>query len=146
DEVEVSGDGERLVVRHKDAVSVTPADRRPEDEDPSVVKVDLDRLRREVSPRELWRQMFEENGRIMRDHYWRADMDGVDWDGVLARWRPVVEAVATHDDLVDLLWETVGELNTSHAYVMPADPPGSEVAERKLGLLGADLTRTDDGW
>ena len=146
DEVEVSGDGERLVVRHKDSVTVTPADRRPEDDDPAVVTVDLGRLRREVSPRELWRQMFEENGRIMRDHYWRADMDGVDWDAVLRRWRPVVESLATHDDLVDLLWETVGELNTSHAYVMPADRPDPQVARRRLGLLGADLSRTDEGW
>ncbi len=146
DGVEVSGDGRRLVVRHGDTVTVTPADRRPEDEDPAVVTVDLDRLRREVEPRALWRQMFDENGRIMRDHYWRPDMDGVDWDGVLARWRPVVDAVATHDDLVDVLWETVGELNTSHAYVMPAAPPGSEAAERRLGLLGADLVRTAEGW
>ncbi|GGK69883.1 S41 family peptidase [Ornithinimicrobium pekingense] len=146
DEVEVSGDGERLVVRHKDSVTVTPADHKPEDDDPAVVKVDLDRLRREVRPQELWRQMFEENGRIMRDHYWRPDMDGVDWEAVLDRWRPVVGAVATHDDLVDVLWETVAELNTSHAYVLPAEPPGSEIAERRLGLLGADLTRTAEGW
>ena len=146
DSLEVSGDGRRLVVRHGDTVTVTPADRRPEDEDPAVVTVDLDRLRREVQPRTLWRQMFDENGRIMRDHYWRADMDGVDWDGVLARWRPVVDAAATHDDLVDVLWETVGELNTSHAYVMPAEPPGAEAAERRLGLLGADLVRTEEGW
>ena len=146
DEVEVSGDGERLVVRHKDSVTVTPADHKPEEDDPFVVTVDLDRLRREVSPRELWRQMFEENGRVMREHYWRADMDGVDWDAVLERWRPVVESLASHDDLVDLLWETVGELNTSHAYVIPAERPDPETARRRLGLLGADLSRTDEGW
>ena len=146
DTVEVSGDGERLVVRHKDTVTVTPADRKPEDQDPAVVNVDLGRLRREVSPRVLWRQMFEENGRIMREHYWRPDMDGIDWDAVLQRWRPVVEAVASHDDLVDLLWETVGELNTSHAYVTPPQRTDPEIARRRLGLLGADLSRTDEGW
>ncbi len=146
EEVEVSGDGERLVVRHQDVVTVTPADRKPEEDDPAVVKVDLERLRREVRPRELWRQMFEENGRLMRDHFWRADMDGVDWDGVLTRWRPVVEAVATHDDLVDLLWETVGELNTSHAYITPPEASGDHAEDRRLGLLGADLSRTEEGW
>ena len=146
DEMEVSGDGERLVVQHKDTVTVTPAGHKPEEDDPSVVRVDLDRLRREVDPRALWRQMFEENGRIMRDHYWRADMDGVDWQAVFDRWRPVVDAVATHDDLVDVLWETVGELNTSHAYVTPPEEPGAVASERRLGLLGADLSRTDEGW
>ncbi|WP_238348597.1 S41 family peptidase [Ornithinimicrobium pratense] len=146
DKVEVSGDGERLIVRHHDSVTVTPAARKPEQDDPAVVPVDLSRLRREVSPRALWRQMFEENGRIMREHYWRSDMDGVDWDGALQRWRPVVETLASHDDLVDLLWETVGELNTSHAYIIPAERTDESLDRRKLGLLGADLVPTDEGW
>ncbi|MBR7504198.1 PDZ domain-containing protein, partial [Mycobacterium tuberculosis] len=50
----------------------------------------------------------------------------------------------THDDLVDILWETVGELNTSHAYVTPPEPLGDE--SKRLGFLGADLARTDKGW
>lgn len=145
DDFAVSGDGKRLVVRHKDKVRVTPADRRPEkDDDPAVVGVDLSRLRFDVDPRAEWLQMFDENARIMRDHFWREDMDGVDWDEVVARWRPVVENLATHDDLVDLLWETVAELNTSHAYVIPADAPGD--ARRRLGLLGADLSRDGGDW
>ncbi len=140
----VSGDGERLVVRHQDAVTVTPATRKVEEDDDELVAVDLDRLRFEVDPPAEWRQMFDENARIMRTHFWRADMDGVDWDSVVARWRPVVERVRTHDDLVDLLWETVGELNTSHAYVMPAAPLGNK--DRRLGFLGADLSPADGGW
>ena len=55
----------------------------------------------------------------MRDNFWRADMGGVDWDGVLDRYRPLLDRIATHDDLVDLLWEVHGELGTSHAYVTP---------------------------
>lgn len=141
----VSGDGRNLVVRHKESVTVSPADRKPKDEkDPAVVKVDLSRLRFEVEPRVEWAQMFDENARLMRDHYWREDMDGVDWEGVVERWRPLVENLCGHDDLVDLLWETVAELNTSHAYVTPTEPPGDQ--KRRLGLLGADLVSDDDGW
>ncbi len=141
----VSGDGERVVVRAKDTVTVLPAGRRvEEDDDPEKVTVDLTRLRHEVDPRTEWRQMFDENARIMRDHFWREDMDGVDWEAVTARWRPLVDRLCSHDDLVDLLWETVGELNTSHAYVMPAEPLGDP--SRRLGLLGADLVPTDEGW
>jgi tricorn protease len=140
----VSGDGRRLVVRHKDKVTVSPADRKPKEDDPALVVVDLTRLRFEVDPRAEWMQMFDENARIMRDHYWREDMNGIDWDGVVERWRPLVSSLAGHDDLLDLLWETVAELNTSHAYVTPAEPPGD--ATRRLGLLGADLSPTEDGW
>ncbi|MPV35704.1 S41 family peptidase [Georgenia subflava] len=140
----VSGDGERVVVRHKDAVTVLPSGRKVEDDDPEKVTVDLDRLRFEVDPHAEWQQMFDENARLMHDHFWREDMDGVDFAAVVARWRPLVERLGSHDDLVDLLWETVGELNTSHAYVMAEEPPGDQ--DRRLGLLGADLSPADGGW
>ncbi|MEE6286843.1 PDZ domain-containing protein [Georgenia sp. MJ173] len=145
DSYAVSGDGQRVVLRHKDAVTVQPADQQPpKDDDGAVVTVDLARLRFDVDPAAEWRQMFDENHRIMRDHFWRADMDGVDWDAVGERWRPVVDRLRTHDDLEDLLWEVGGELNTSHAYVMPSGPAGDE--QRRLGLLGADLLPAEAGW
>jgi tricorn protease len=112
-------------------------------DDPGRVEVDLSRLRFDVDPVAEWRQMFDENGRLMRDHFWRADLDGVDWDSVLDRYRPLVDQLGCHDDLVDLLWEVAGELNTSHAYVQPGQPPGDQ--SRRLGLLGADLSPADDG-
>jgi tricorn protease len=141
DEYAASGDGERLVVRHRDTVTVVPATRPAKDD---ATRVDLGRLRFSVDRRAEWRQMFDENARIMRDHFWRADMDGVDWRAVTERWRPVLERALTHDDVVDILWETVGELNTSHAYVTPAAPLGNPA--RRLGFLGADLSPADGGW
>ncbi|HEV6951792.1 MAG TPA: S41 family peptidase [Promicromonospora sp.] len=140
----VSGDGERIVVRSGSGLATQSATSKPGDGDPTAFDIDLSRLRHEVDPRRQWHQMFDENARIMRDHFWRADMDGVDWAGVVERWRPLVDRVATHADLVDVLWETVAELNTSHAYVRAPGPLGDE--SRRLGLLGADLARTADGW
>ena len=145
DRYAVSGDGQQLVVLHEKAVTLTPATRAPaKGDDPAVVTVDTGRLRFDLDPAAEWQQMFAETTRLMADHFWRSDMDGVDFAAVTERWRPVVDQVRSHDDLVDLLWETVGELNTSHAYVMPADPLGN--ADRRLGLLGADLAPGEDGW
>ncbi|MGI6878287.1 S41 family peptidase [Microbacterium sp. gxy059] len=143
DALSVSGDGRKLVVRRRSDVVVVDAARKAKSKD-EPVKVDLSRLRFELDPRAEWRQMFEENARLMRDHFWRSDMDGVDWEAATARWREVVPLARTHDDLVDILWEHVGELNTSHAYVIPASSPGD--ASRRLGFLGADLEPADDGW
>ncbi|MBA3530114.1 MAG: PDZ domain-containing protein, partial [Propionibacteriaceae bacterium] len=143
DSYAATGDGRRVVAREGDSVVVIPADRTVKEDDPARVEVTLDRLRHELDPVAEWVQMFDENARIMRDHYWRADMNGVDWQARVDRYRPLVATLASHDDLVDLLWETVGELNTSHAYVQPAKPPGDE--SRKLGLLGADLVRDAEG-
>ncbi|MGQ4403663.1 S41 family peptidase [Streptomyces hayashii] len=144
DGFEVSGDGKRLLLRTDGKLKVVPSDRRASgDEDgDSNVTVDLGRIRRVVDPTAEWRQMYDENGRIMRDNFWRPDLGGVDWDGVLDRYRPVLERVATHDDLVDLLWEVHGELGTSHAYVMPG---GGHGRGARQGLLGADVSRHEDG-
>ncbi|GHD30451.1 S41 family peptidase [Streptomyces galbus] len=144
DDFEVSGDGRRLLLWTDGKLKVVPSDRRAsgdEDSD-SNVTVDLGRIRRTVDPAAEWRQMFDENGRIMRDNFWRADLGGVDWDAVLDRYRPVLDRVATHDDLVDLLWEVHGELGTSHAYVIPR---GGSGRGPRQGLLGADLSRHADG-
>ncbi|MEU5661440.1 S41 family peptidase [Streptomyces longwoodensis] len=144
DDVEVSGDGKRLLLWTDGKLKVVPSDRRAsgdEDSDGNVT-VDLGRIRRTVDPAAEWRQMFDENGRIMRDNFWRPDLGGVDWDGVLDRYRPVLDRVATHDDLVDLLWEVHGELGTSHAYVIPR---GGSGRGPRQGLLGADLSRHEDG-
>lgn len=140
----VTGDGRRILVREAGTVTIVPSDRSVKKDDPARIEVDLDRLRYELDPVAEWVQMFDENARIMRDHYWRADMNGVDWDACVQRYRPLVPTLASHDDFVDLLWETVGELNTSHAYVQPKQPPGDQ--SRRLGLLGADLSPVAGGW
>ncbi|MFF9507651.1 S41 family peptidase [Streptomyces sp. NPDC014724] len=145
---EVSGDGKRIVLRTRGKLRVVPSDSRvPAGDDDhdgdSSVTVDLSRIRRILDPAAEWRQMYDEAGRIMRDNFWRPDMGGVDWDGVLDRYRPVLERVATHDDLVDLLWEVQGELGTSHAYVTP--PGGWRDDSTRQGQLGANISRTDEG-
>ncbi|WP_405661195.1 S41 family peptidase [Streptomyces sp. NBC_00079] len=144
DHLAVSGDGKRVLLWTDGKLKVVPSDRRAsnDDESDSNITVDLGRVRQSVDPAAEWRQMYDETGRLMRDNFWRPDLGGVDWDGVLDRYRPVLDRVATHDDLVDLLWEVQGELGTSHAYVRPRGGHGS--GERQ-GLLGADISRHEDG-
>ncbi|MFE9834706.1 S41 family peptidase [Streptomyces sp. NPDC005551] len=144
DHFTVSGDGKRVLLWTDGKLKVVPSDRRAshDDDSDSNITVDLSRVHQSVDPAAEWRQMYEETGRLMRDNFWRPDLGGVDWDGILARYRPVLERVATHDDLVDLLWEVQGELGTSHAYVTPRGRNGGSPAQ---GLLGADISRHDDG-
>ncbi|MBB5785253.1 S41 family peptidase [Nonomuraea jabiensis] len=135
---EVSGDGGRLVTNGKNGLQTRAATEGDE-----VVSIDLDRIAVEIDPIAEWRQGFREAGRLMRDHFWREDMNGVDWQGVLDRYEPLVERIGAHSELIDLLWETQGELGTSHAY---ASPNGAGVdPRRRQGLLGADLARDDEG-
>jgi tricorn protease len=74
-------------------------------------------------------------------------MSGVDWDGVLEQYRPLLDRIRGKDDFNDLLWEIFGELGTSHAY---ANAPGGNGngdnrASGAVGLLGADISRDESG-
>jgi tricorn protease len=147
DDVWVSGDGSRLVVREGRKLRVVASgqktDRRNGDSTDNEVDIDLSRVRVVVDPAAEWRQCYAEAGRLMRDHFWRPDMGGVDWDGALDRYRPLLDRIGSHDDLVDLLWEVQGELGCSHAYVTPSEEPGESIHGQ--GLLGADIERDADG-
>ncbi|WP_329339382.1 PDZ domain-containing protein [Streptomyces sp. NBC_00663] len=144
DHFAVSGDGKRVLLWTDGRIKVVPSDRRAsnDDDSDSNITVDLTRVRQTIDPAAEWRQMYDETGRLLRDHFWLPDLGGADWDGVLDRYRPVLDRVATHDDLVDLLWEVQGELGTSHAYVVPRGGYGNGARQ---GLLGADISRHEDG-
>jgi tricorn protease len=144
----VSGDGTRLVVRESRKLQVLRSDRSgssaPSDGDADEFEIDTARISVTIDPAAEWRQMFDEAGRLMRDHYWIEDMAGVDWAAELERYRPLVDAVGSTDDLVDLLYEVAGELGSSHAYVVGRGS-GGDFGGRP-GFLGADLEPSGEGW
>jgi len=138
----VSGDGMRLVVRDGDELRVLPSGKQPHDALDEVT-VDLYRARLIADPGALWRHAFAEVGRLVRRDFWRADLSGVDWDGALERYRPLVDRIRGSADFADLLWELQGELGTSHAYVTEND--GDLPDTPAVGKLGADLSRDGAG-
>ncbi len=139
-----SGDGTRLVVRDHHRVFVIPANRKADAENADDrVGVDLSRARFLADPAALWRAAYAQAGRAMRHEYWIPDMAEVDWDEVLAQYRPLLGRIATADDFADLMHEVLGELGSSHAYVTGS---GSGEGGHHSGLLGADLDPAADGW
>ncbi|WP_344603201.1 S41 family peptidase [Streptomyces glaucus] len=141
----VSGDGTRLVVLDEGDLRAVPAT-EPGDSD-SVTWIDLRRILHQVDPAAEWRQAYAEAGRLIRAYFWEPGMCGIDWDAVLAQYRPLVERVASPDEFADLLREVLGELGTSHAYVAPARRnEGPAPYQRRQGLLGANFARREEGW
>ncbi|MFI1255709.1 S41 family peptidase [Streptomyces netropsis] len=140
----VSGDGTRLVVNDEGELRAVPATDVGDSD--STVYIDMRRILHDVDPAAEWRQAYEEAGRIVRAYFWEPDMCGIDWDGVLDQYRPLVERVASPDEFADLLREVLGELGTSHAYVAAARRnEGPPHYQRAIGLLGANLTHQKDG-
>ncbi|MFE4328673.1 S41 family peptidase [Streptomyces sp. NPDC056831] len=141
----VSGDATRLVVMDENELRAVPATETGDSD--STVYIDLRRILHEVDPGAEWRQAYGEGGRIIRSYFWEPDMCGIDWDGVLDQYRPLVERVASPDEFADLMREVLGELGTSHAYVAPARRnEGPPHYQRAIGMLGANLVCRDGDW
>ncbi|HEY2575102.1 MAG TPA: PDZ domain-containing protein [Streptosporangiaceae bacterium] len=142
----VSGDGTWAVAADHGEVRVIPAGRKAGDDGSESVSVDLTRARFREDPAQLWRCAYGEAGRIMRRDFWVPDMSGVDWDGVLREYRPLLDRIRTAAEFTDLLEEVFGELGTSHAFVFPPKTaaPGQDPGGT-LGKLGADLSRDAGG-
>ncbi|MGW6641755.1 S41 family peptidase [Streptomyces iakyrus] len=141
----VSGDGSRLVIVDEGELRAVPSNEQGDSD--STVWIDARRILHTVDPAAEWRQSYEEAGRLIRAHFWDPGMCGIDWDGVLDQYRPLVERVASPDEFADLLREVLGELGTSHAYVTAARRnEGPPHYQRRQGLLGANLVRRNGGW
>ncbi|MFF1831019.1 S41 family peptidase [Paenarthrobacter sp. NPDC058040] len=144
DRYRLSADLKRVVYVLEQQVTSVPSDTKVDEESGELVKVELNRIRVVLDPVAAWGQAFEEAWRLQRDFFWASDMAGQDWQSVYNRYRPVVDRLGSHDDLVDLLWEIHGELGTSHAYVRPA--PVNEPGRNGQGRLGAEFHLGEKGW
>ena len=144
DSFELAADHSTLVLREGKRLRAISVNRKPEaDKEPGNHApsrqsgwLDLERIRLSVEPRREWRQMLREVWRLQRHQFWAANMSGIDWAAVYARYAPLIERATTRADVSDVVWEMQGELGTSHAYEMGGDhrrPP--QVA---LGGLAAD--------
>jgi tricorn protease len=145
DRYAVSGDGKWAVVVDHGAFRVIPADRKADDNGGEGASVDLTRARFREDPGQLWQCAYDEAGAIMRRDYWAPDMSGVDWEGALREYRPLLDRIRTAEEFTDLLWEVLGELGTSHAYAVPPEAFAGRNPSEALGKLGADLSRDADG-
>jgi tricorn protease len=139
-----SGDGTRLVISDHGKLTVIPAVREADGDNPDdKIEIDRSRARFLLDPPAMWRQAYAEAGRIMRHDFWVPDMADVDWDAVQDEYRPLLDQITTGSEFVDVLWEVFGELGTSHAYAYESHG-GTPAAVP--GLLGADIERSGDAW
>ena len=132
---ELSADGKKLLLRKGDALYIVDAEARPAELDKKDVK--LDGWAISYSPREEWRQMFDEAWRLMRDYFYDRNMHGVDWPAMRVKFRPLVDRVSTRGELNDLLGQMVGELSALHHFVRGGDlrDGPDEVDNAALGAL-----------
>jgi len=62
----------------------------------------------------IWEQMLQEAWRHLRDGFYDPNMHGVDWNGVLARYKPRVRECGSPEEFSQLMRDMLGELGGSH--------------------------------
>ncbi|MEL7238739.1 MAG: S41 family peptidase, partial [Planctomycetota bacterium] len=97
-----------------------------------------DGMEKQIDPKAEWKQLVTDAWRRHRDYFYVENMHGVDWEGVLDQYLPMVDDAASREDVSYIIGEMIGELNVGHAYYFGGDVEGQP--SENVGLLGNDFT------
>ena len=85
-----------------------------------------------------WAEMFDDAWRTMKYRFYDPQMHGRDWDGMKAKYQPLVSYVGERQELLNIINEMIGELNASHTGAAPG-PGGNREGNISTVHLGLDL-------
>jgi tricorn protease len=94
----------------------------------------------EIDPKTEWRQMFGDAWRLHRDFFYDQNMKGIDWLKLREKYRPLVDRVASREELNDVLAQMMSELHTLHSQIWPRGDLRVADDGGKPAFLGAVLT------
>lgn len=137
----LSADGQSLLLQQGDNFALVPAKPKQKFADH---QLDLSAMTLKVSPRQEWQQIYVDAWRVYRDWFYDPNHHGVDWQQIKRKYQPLADAVTSRQDLDYVLSEMGGELRSSHVYVQSGDQ--TQVKRIDTGLLGAELTASDNGY
>ena len=103
-------------------------------------KIDLSGCKFSIHPREDWKQLYKDAWRMERDYFYDKNMHGVDWGAMYDKYLPLVDRVATRNELNDVLARLIGELSVLHASANGGDMP-SDHKNIQVASLGANTSR-----
>jgi tricorn protease len=133
---EVSADGKKMLVRKDGAYGIIDLPKGPINLES---RLDLSGMDVSLDLRQEWDQIYEECWRQMKEFFYAPNMNGVDWDALRLRYKPLAEAVNHRADLTYVIGELIGELSSGHTYVGGGDVPAAPKV--KVGMLGAKFER-----
>ncbi|KPF44776.1 hypothetical protein IP80_17450 [beta proteobacterium AAP65] len=129
-EVELSGDGKRLLLVRRAASPQQAADIQLMDAaakppaDAAVLartQVRWADWQIQTEPAAEWRQMFDDAWRLHRDHFYDAKMHGTDWPAVRRKYAALLPRVGERRELAELMAQMVAEVGALHSQVAPGD-------------------------
>ena len=95
-----------------------------------------------TNPRDEFHGIFLDAWRLERDYFYDRNMQGVNWAAMRDRYLPLVDRVATRDELNAVIAQMVSELSALHTFVGGGDDrkPADTI---EIATLGALLRRDE---
>ncbi|MCZ4695549.1 acetyl-CoA synthetase [Ancylomarina euxinus] len=130
----LSGNGKKIMYRYDSAYGIIDINAGQKVGDG---QLNLDDLEMKIDPKKEWNQIYTDGWRIFRDYYYVANMQGIDWAQIKAKYNQLIPYVSHRADLDYIIGEIISETNTGHAYVNYGD--FEKVKPLETGLLGAKI-------
>ncbi len=103
----------------------------------SKAAIDLSHWTISTNPHDEFRGIFLDAWRLERDYFYDPKMQGVNWVAMRDRYLPLVDRVASRDELNAVIAQMVSELSALHTFVGGGDDrkPTNEIATATLGAV-----------
>ncbi|QEK38495.1 S41 family peptidase [Candidatus Cytomitobacter primus] len=107
--------------------------------------ISIDDIEVEVNPTEEWSQILNEVWWLTKEHFWNSNINNIDWDSIKSKYQTLIPKIKSRNELNKILEDLIGELKTSHAYVLE---PGDvyEVEHKTQGYLGVNVEKVSHGF
>ena len=129
----ISADGKKLLLQYaKGKLEIADANEKLD-----AKPIDTAQLGMTINPREEWQQIFDETWWMEKEFFYDANLHGIDWNAIRARYQPLLKHVQRREDLNELLVEMIGELQVGHNRLGGGDIHRERPSA--AGLLGADF-------
>jgi tricorn protease len=143
---EVSENQEWMIIHSSGRLRVGRAGEQFDDNDKSYKEggwISLSSALLSINPREEWENILSECWWLCRENFWRKK-EG-DWDQVLEKYRSILPGIRSREDLNFLLEELIGELATSHNYILNRGE-NDIIRHQPQGFLGGKVSWAENGY
>jgi tricorn protease len=98
----------------------------------------------EVDERAERKEVFEQAWRVMRDRFYDAKMNGVDWAHMREVYEPLLADVGDREELQNVILQMIGEMNASHTGISGGGEPNRQTIQTRFP--GFDLAEDSSGF
>lgn len=136
----ISAKGERTLFISKGKWGVAPTAQKPTAES----MLNTSQLQVKISPKEEWKNIFNEAWRVNRDYFYDPGMHGVNWAAARKKYEALLPDVASTNDLYRIMQWMFSELSVGHHRFSATGDRRTNPDVIPGGLLGADYETSNN--